>query len=212
MQQASPLHLAAHLLSIQPHESEGHFIFSLLPPSRPHYARRGMRRSLAGTGLIAVHHGCHSRRARSGPEPGPPRISSPPTFISASYSHPTLVISSVLLSPFFFSSFNCRFPRRRSHVLQLCILRVAAATQDNYRAENHSADWNINESCREMNKSFQKSKSGLAIVAHRYLLPSRHTNTELITARPDFAAACISSSSKPPPRFPRPLWVPAELL
>lgn len=54
---------------------------------------------------------------------------------------------------FFPPSFNCRFPRRRGHVLQLCILRVAAATQDNYRCrKSHSADWNINESCREINK------------------------------------------------------------
>lgn len=32
-QQASPLHLSTHLFSIQPHESKGHFIFSLLPPA-----------------------------------------------------------------------------------------------------------------------------------------------------------------------------------
>lgn len=35
VQQASPLLLSARLLSIQPHESKGHFIFSSLPPSLP---------------------------------------------------------------------------------------------------------------------------------------------------------------------------------
>lgn len=129
VQQASPLLLTARLLSIQPHESKGHFIFSP-PPRRPHYARRGTRRSLAGAGLIAVYHGCHSRHRRRGPDLDQRGLAAPPLPPLHLLLHRTFtphLSSGVFCCVFFPSVFNCRFRHRHGHVLQLCILRAAAA-------------------------------------------------------------------------------------
>lgn len=118
---------------------------SLIPPSpHPHYAWRGTRRSLAGAGLIAVYHGCHSRRQRRGPDldqrglPAPPPPPNP-------YPHQHLVLRCTFTPHFSSRVFCCVF------FPLFLIVDFATGTvtfnniafcgrqrrrQDNYQAEN----------------------------------------------------------------------------